>query len=677
MTETARDWVTAGELHRSRAQPDTASTTTGHRADAHFLHSLDSTPERTGMMLALSDWSDSAQPDMQPILTVPTSWYTPSLQQLTVNALMDTGCGTSAITSQHLGKIIAETGQQITTFRLSRPTTLTSATNGVLTADLACSADFLIDGAPLQHIFHVFDHLPDDVILGMDFIVGKRLILDMSNKRVSTPAYDIAMQIYTLNNAPPRIPLRVLSDTTLAPGQSLHIPLSWLQHAQVSISQPLIKPFDTGFITPDIETDHPDLLVVWGGLTAATVADTVEALVTNFSEEEITLSARTLLAWWSSSDPQEIAMADKLRQIPPQPTTAQDHVVSCFSLSDYEWQDAHLSAPVDRVPLGIPDPPTEASLQQLRQFRSLVAEQLKQAAAPDAAADTADIAVLARQVDRVNERILQLEATSTQPQDLPPELSFEQSYGPLTPEEIANVKQGIMEEAGFFMKGKYPTVIKAKQQAKIDTGEAPPRSSGYRRLSDKEQAIVTEYVEKLIAADVVEKGRGPWSSPILLVPKKDGGLRAVADLRRVNECVLRDSYPMPDVHELLDQLAGAKWFTSLDLGSAFWQLPLAEESRDCTPFMTKSHGLLRWKALPMGFKNSSAYFQREIDAALGSLRLTCCVVYIDDICVYSSGSPPAKGEGGYASATRHWILWQPSEVRLRSKGSHLPRTPGR
>ena len=49
--------------------------------------------------------------------------------------------------------------------------------------------------------------------------------------------------------------------------------------------------------------------------------------------------------------------------------------------------------------------------------------------------------------------------------------------------------------------------------------------------------------------------------------------------------------------------------------------------------MTKTHGLLRWKALPMGFKNPSAYFQREIDSALKNLRLTCCAVYIDDICI--------------------------------------------
>ena len=113
----------------------------------------------------------------------------------------------------------------------------------------------------------------------------------------------------------------------------------------------------------------------------------------------------------------------------------------------------------------------------------------------------------------------------------------------------------------------------------------------------------------------------------------------MADLRKVNECVERDSYPMPDIHELLDQLSGAKWFTSLDLGSAFWQLPFAEECRDCT-FLTREHGLLRWKALPMGFKNASAYFQREIDAALGSLRLTSCVAYIDDIASTARGPSP-------------------------------------
>ena len=131
------------------------------------------------------------------------------------------------------------------------------------------------------------------------------------------------------------------------------------------------------------------------------------------------------------------------------------------------------------------------------------------------------------------------------------------------------------------MTGKYPTTIRSNNPVVFDVGNNAPRLSGYRRLNSEEQTVVDEYVAKLIEADVVEPCKSPWSSPILLVPKKDGGLRAVADLRKVNDCVIRDGFPMPDVNESLDQLAGSKWFSLLDLSSAFWQLPLAENSRDC------------------------------------------------------------------------------------------------
>ena len=89
---------------------------------------------------------------------------------------------------------------------------------------------------------------------------------------------------------------------------------------------------------------------------------------------------------------------------------------------------------------------------------------------------------------------------------------------------------------------------------------------------------------------------------------------------------------MPDIHELLDQLSGPNGSRHSTQHSGYrWQ-----RIAGITAFLTREHGLLRWKALPMGFKNASAYFQREIDAALGSLRLTSCVAYIDDICIYST-----------------------------------------
>ena len=95
------------------------------------------------------------------------------------------------------------------------------------------------------------------------------------------------------------------------------------------------------------------------------------------------------------------------------------------------------------------------------------------------------------------------------------------------------------------MKGKYPKTV-CTPPVVIDVMGAPLKASGYQRLSEKEQEAVNQYVENPVAADGVEPCSGQWSSPILLVPKKDGSLRAVADLRKVNKCVVADSYAMSD-----------------------------------------------------------------------------------------------------------------------------------
>ena len=134
-----------------------------------------------------------------------------------------------------------------------------------------------------------------------------------------------------------------------------------------------------------------------------------------------------------------------------------------------------------------------------------------------------------QQLLRLNDRMRMIIMAEEESQDLPPELDLEEGYEHFTPEQKMKLTNMLRSEASFFMKGKYPKIVRTNAPVVIDTGNAPPKVSGYQRLSQAEQEIVNKYVENLIAADVVEPCNSPWSSPILLVPKKDGSLRAVAD----------------------------------------------------------------------------------------------------------------------------------------------------
>ena len=111
-----------------------------------------------------------------------------------------------------------------------------------------------------------------------------------------------------------------------------------------------------------------------------------------------------------------------------------------------------------------------------------------------------------------------------EPRELPAEMNFDDGYDHLTEQRRAYMKKMLAPEGSFFMKGKYPKTVRTSPVI-IDVQGAPPKASGYQRLSEKEQEVVNQYVENLVAADVVEPCSGQWSSPILLVPKKDGSLR--------------------------------------------------------------------------------------------------------------------------------------------------------
>jgi transposase InsO family protein len=168
----------------------------------------------------------------------------------------------------------------------------------------------------------------------------------------------------------------------------------------------------------------------------------------------------------------------------------------------------------------------------------------------------------------------------------------------------------------------------------IDTGDARPICQPLRRTSPAQRDIVREEVQKMLAAGAIRPSQSPWASPVTLVPKKDGATRFCIDFRRVNDVTTKDRHPLPRVDDMLEAMKGAKYFSSLDAASGYWQIPVAEEDVPKTAFIC-TEGLFEWQVMPFGLCNAPATYQRMMQSILGGFIWRFCVCYIDDILVYS------------------------------------------
>lgn len=126
-----------------------------------------------------------------------------------------------------------------------------------------------------------------------------------------------------------------------------------------------------------------------------------------------------------------------------------------------------------------------------------------------------------------------------------------------------------------------------------------------------------------------------WSSPVVLVRKKDGSVRFCVDYRALNKITRKDVYPMPRIDDALDTLHGAEYFSSLDLRSGYWQISMNESDKEKTAFATPDD-LYEFNVMPFGLCNDPATFERMIDTVLHGLKWKICLCYLDDIVIFSS-----------------------------------------
>lgn len=172
----------------------------------------------------------------------------------------------------------------------------------------------------------------------------------------------------------------------------------------------------------------------------------------------------------------------------------------------------------------------------------------------------------------------------------------------------------------------------------VTTDEIPINTKQYRFPQIHKSEIETQ-VNSLLNSNIIQASASPYNSPVWIVPKKSNSSgeprwRMVIDYRKLNDKTVGDAYPLPNITEILDQLGGAKYFSTLDLASGFHQIPVDPISKAKTAFSTP-HGHYEFNRMPFGLKNAPATFQRVMDLVLSGLQGIELFVYMDDIVIYA------------------------------------------
>jgi hypothetical protein len=153
-------------------------------------------------------------------------------------------------------------------------------------------------------------------------------------------------------------------------------------------------------------------------------------------------------------------------------------------------------------------------------------------------------------------------------------------------------------------------------------------------LSQTELAALREFLEEYLAKGFIRESKSPAGAPILFVPKKDGGLRLCVNYRGLNAITVKNRYPLPLITKIMDRVTRAQYFSKIDLKDAYYRLRIKVGDEWKTAFRTR-YGHYEFMVVPIGLTNAPATFQAYINQALRGLVDDFCIVYLDDILVFS------------------------------------------
>ena len=146
---------------------------------------------------------------------------------------------------------------------------------------------------------------------------------------------------------------------------------------------------------------------------------------------------------------------------------------------------------------------------------------------------------------------------------------------------------------------------------------------------------IKAHLQGMLNIGAIRMSHGPWTSIVVLVQKKDGSLRFCIDLRKMNNHTVKDTYLLPHIEETLNSLWELQWFSSLDLKSWYWQVEMDKENKPLTTFTVGPLGFYKSNRMPFGLTNTPVTFQQLMETCLMDLNLSWCIIYLDDIIIFS------------------------------------------
>ena len=225
--------------------------------------------------------------------------------------------------------------------------------------------------------------------------------------------------------------------------------------------------------------------------------------------------------------------------------------------------------------------------------------------------------------------------SSQQAQDESPKLKFNFGDSPVPEDWKTKITQRLSDYADVFAQHELDFGHATKVKHHIKLKDETPFKQRSRPIHPQDYEAVRRHLQTLLKAGVIRESESPFSSPIVVVKKKNGDVRLCVDYRKLNLQTIRDAYALPNLEESFSALAGAQWFTVMDLKSGYYQIEMEERDKQKTAFVSPL-GFYEWNRMPQGITNAPSTFQRLMEKCMGDIHLREALVFLDDIIVFSS-----------------------------------------